>query len=155
MDALEMIPPIADDFTRIFGRQSGGLVRPYRCEDADSIVVALGSVNGTIQEVVDQERAAGEKIGAVSICSFRPFPLVALCDLLEGAKRVICVEKSLAPGLGGVLASNIRMALRGMTKPVYTVIARPGRPRDYPQVAGRGVRPGRPRQPGGHHLPRP
>ena len=83
----------------------------------------LGSVNGTIKEVVDQERDAGAKIGSVSICSFRPFPLVALCDLLEGAKRVICVEKSLAPGLGGVLASNIRMALRRHTTPVYTVIA--------------------------------
>jgi pyruvate ferredoxin oxidoreductase alpha subunit len=123
MEALECIPPIAAEFARIFGREAGGLVRSYRIEDAETVVVALGSVNGTIKEVVDQERDAGAKIGSVSICSFRPFPLVALCDLLEGAKRVICVEKSLAPGLGGVLASNIRMALRGHTTPVYTVIA--------------------------------
>lgn len=123
MDALERIPPIAEEFAEIFGRQSGGLVRDYRTQDADTIVVALGSVNGTIKEVVDQQRAEGAKIGSVSICSFRPFPLVALCDLLEGAKRVICVEKSLAPGLGGVLASNVRMALRGHSLPVYTVIA--------------------------------
>jgi len=123
MEALERIPPIAAEFAEIFGRDSGGLVRPYRTEDAETIVVALGSVNGTIKEVVDQKREAGAKIGSISICSFRPFPLAALCDLLEGAKRVICVEKSLAPGLGGVLASNIRMALRGHTMPVYTVIA--------------------------------
>jgi pyruvate ferredoxin oxidoreductase alpha subunit len=123
MEALEAIPPIAAEFAKIFGRDSGGLVRPYRIEDAETVVVALGSVNGTIKEVVDRQREAGVKIGSVSICSFRPFPLVALCDLLEGAKRVICVEKSLAPGLGGVLASNIRMALRGHTTPVYTVIA--------------------------------
>jgi len=123
MNALEVIPPIAAEFAEIFGRESGGLVRPYRTEGAETVVVALGSVNGTIQEVIDQQREAGVKIGSVSICSFRPFPLVALCDLLEGAKRVVCVEKSLAPGLGGVLASNIRMALRGYTTPVYTVIA--------------------------------
>jgi pyruvate ferredoxin oxidoreductase alpha subunit len=123
MEALEAIPPIAAEFAKIFGRDSGGLVRPYRIEDAETVVVALGSVNGTIKEVVDRQREAGVKIGSVSICSFRPFHLVALCDLLEGAKRVICVEKSLAPGLGGVLASNIRMALRGHTTPVYTVIA--------------------------------
>jgi pyruvate ferredoxin oxidoreductase alpha subunit len=123
MEALECIPSVAAEFAGIFGRESGGLVRPYRTEDAETIVVALGSVNGTIKEVVDQEREAGASIGSVSICSFRPFPLAALCDLLEGAKRVICVEKSLAPGLGGVLASNVRMALRGHTMPVYTVIA--------------------------------
>jgi pyruvate ferredoxin oxidoreductase alpha subunit len=123
MEALECIPSVAAEFAGIFGRETGGLVRPYRTDDAETVVVALGSVNGTIKEVVDQEREAGARIGSVSICSFRPFPLVALCDLLEGAKRVICVEKSLAPGLGGVLASNIRMALRGHTTPVYTVIA--------------------------------
>jgi pyruvate ferredoxin oxidoreductase alpha subunit len=123
MEALECIPAVAAEFTRVFGRDSGDLVRPYRTDGAETIVVALGSVNGTIKEVVDQEREAGARIGSVSICSFRPFPLVALCDLLEGAKRVICVEKSLAPGLGGILASNIRMALRGHTKPVYTIIA--------------------------------
>jgi pyruvate ferredoxin oxidoreductase alpha subunit len=144
MEALDCIPPIAAEFARVFGRESGGLIRPYRTEGAETIVVALGSVNGTIQEVVDQEREAGVKIGSVSICSFRPFPLVALCDLLQDAKRVICVEKSLAPGLGGVLASNIRMALRGHTTPVYTVIAglggRPITRKSLADVFGRAAR---------------
>ncbi len=123
MEALERIPPIAAEFKKIFGRESGGLIRPYRIEGAETVVVALGSVNGTIKEVVDAQRDAGVPIGSISICSFRPFPLVELCDALEGAKRVVCVEKSLAPGLGGVLASNVRMALRGHPLPVYTVIA--------------------------------
>ena len=123
MEALERIPPIADEFAQVFGRQSGGLVRPYRTEGAETVVVALGSVNGTIKEVVDAQRDAGASIGSVSICAFRPFPLAELRDALDGAKRVVCVEKSLAPGLGGVLASNVRMALRGHPLPVYTVIA--------------------------------
>jgi pyruvate ferredoxin oxidoreductase alpha subunit len=123
MEALEEIPAIAADFETAFGRAAGGLLQDYRCDDAETVVVALGSINGTIQEVVDEARAAGAKIGSISIRAFRPFPLAALCDRLEGAKRVVCVEKSLAPGLGGILASNIRMALRGRTIPVYTVIA--------------------------------
>jgi len=123
MEALEEIPRIAKDFTEIFGRESGGLIRPYRCEDAETIIVALGSINGTIKDVVDAHRDAGESVGCVSICSFRPFPLTALCDALESARRVVCIEKSLAPGLGGVLASNVRMALRGQNTPVYTIIA--------------------------------
>ena len=123
VDALDLIPRIAAEFETVFGRAAGGLVRPYRCDDAETIVVALGSVNGTIKDVIDAERAAGVRIGSVTIGSFRPFPLAELHDLLAGAQRVICVEKSLAPGLGGMLASNVRMAIRGVATPVYTVIA--------------------------------
>ena len=73
--ALALIPELAAAFKKQFGRDSGGLIRTYRTEDAETIVVALGSVNGTIQEVVDEMRADGSRIGSVSICSFRPFPL--------------------------------------------------------------------------------
>ena len=123
MEALERIPPIAAEFAEVFGREAGGLLRSYRTEGAETVVVALGSINGTIKDVVDGRREAGERIGSVSICSFRPFPLAELRDALDGAERVVCLEKSLAPGLGGVLASNVRMALRGRPLPVYTVIA--------------------------------
>ena len=123
VDALEVIPRLAAEFQAVFGRPAGGLVRPYRVEGAETVVVALGSVNGTIKDVVDAERDAGHSIGCVTIGAFRPFPLMELGDLLAGAKRVICVEKSLAPGLGGMVASNVRMAMRGTATPVYTVIA--------------------------------
>lgn len=123
LQALRLIPEISDVFADVFGRSSGGLIHEYRTDDAETIVVALGSVNGTIQEVVDALRADGVAIGSVSICSFRPFPLDELRDALNGAKRVVVIEKSLAPGLGGVVASNVRMALRGAGLPVYTVIA--------------------------------
>jgi pyruvate ferredoxin oxidoreductase alpha subunit len=137
MEALESIPAVAEEFAEIFGRDSGGLLRPYRIEDAETVVVALGSVNGTIKDVIDEEREAGVKIGAINICSFRPFPLVALSDLLQGAKRVVCVEKSLAPGMGGMFASNVRMALRTRPLPVYTVIAGlGGRPITRQSLAG-------------------
>ncbi len=121
--ALELIPQIAEEFEAQFGRKSGGLIRGYKADDAETIIVALGSVNGTIKDVVDAMREDGHKIGAVSICSFRPFPLEELRYALEGAYRIVCLEKSLAPGIGGVLASNVRMALRGLYREVYTVIA--------------------------------
>lgn len=123
LEALEKIPEIAAGFEAAFGRASGGLLSGYRSEDARTIVVALGSVNGTIKDTVDAMRADGHSIGSVSICAFRPFPLVALRDTIQHAKRIVCVEKSLAPGLGGIVASNVRMALRGVDHRVYTVIA--------------------------------
>ncbi|MAG95106.1 MAG: pyruvate ferredoxin oxidoreductase [Alphaproteobacteria bacterium] len=124
LQAIDVIPELADEFAEIFGRQSGGLVQGYRLEDADTVIVALGSVIGTIKDVVDDMRADGLTAGALKITTFRPFPLLAVREALEGKKCVVVLEKSLEVGLGGIVASDVRMALRGLTTtPVYTVIA--------------------------------
>ncbi len=121
--ALSLIPQLSEAFAKQFGRASGGLIRPYRADDAETIVVALGSVNGTVQEVVDEMRAKGTKIGSVSICSFRPFPLIALREALQHAKRVVVLEKCLAVGLGGIVSDGVRKSLSGIQLKGYTVIA--------------------------------
>ena len=123
MQALDRIPAIAADFAAQFGRDSGGLVHPYRCEDAETIIVALGSVLGTIEDVVDAERERGRRIGALGIGSFRPFPLDAVRAVLAGAERVVVLEKALSVGIGGPMSSNVRMALSGVQLHGYTVIA--------------------------------
>ncbi|TCN42204.1 pyruvate ferredoxin oxidoreductase alpha subunit [Kribbella orskensis] len=123
MQALELIPAVAADFRAAFGRDSGGLVRPYRCEDAETIVVALGSVLGTIKDTVDELRDEGVKIGALGLTSFRPFPLDAVRTALAGARRVVVLERALAVGIGGIVAANVRMALSGISLHGYTVIA--------------------------------
>ena len=121
--ALTLIPHLAAEFQKRFGRNSGGLIRTYRSEDAETIVVALGSVNGTIQEVVDEMRAEGSRIGSVSISSFRPFPLAPLREALRRAKRVVVLEKCLAVGLGGIVSDGVRKSLSGIVLNGYTVIA--------------------------------
>ena len=121
--ALELIPQLAAEFKAQFGRDSGGLIRAYRCDDAETIVVALGSVNGTIKDAVDEARVRGHRIGAVSICSFRPFPLKEMRAALECAKRVVVLEKCLAVGIGGIVSDGVRKALSGITLNGYTVIA--------------------------------
>ena len=121
--ALELIPQLAEEFRARFGRDSGGLVRTYRCEDAETIVVALGSVNGTIKDAVDEARLAGQRVGVLTICSFRPFPLDAVRAALQGAKRVVVLEKTLAVGLGGVVSDGVRKALSGVALKGHSVIA--------------------------------
>ncbi|MBS0444300.1 MAG: pyruvate ferredoxin oxidoreductase [Proteobacteria bacterium] len=121
--ALELIPQIAADFERSFGRSSGGLLHGYRCEDAHTIVVALGSVLGTIKDTVDALRDAGHRIGVLGITSFRPFPLAAVREGLLHAERVIVLEKSFSVGLGGILANDVRMAMSGTRRHGYTVVA--------------------------------
>ena len=123
LSALDRIPEIAAEFEAQFGRKSGGLARGYRTEDAETIVVALGSVIGTIKDVVDAMRDEGVRIGVLGLQSFRPFPLAAVRAALEGAKRVVVVEKSFCVGLGGVVSTDVRLALSGLRLDGYTVVA--------------------------------
>jgi len=123
LQALDLIPEAAAEFERSFGRPSGGLVRGYRAEDAETVVVALGSVLGTIEDTIDELREEGVSIGALAIKSFRPFPMEEVRAALEGAKRVVVLEKALAVGVGGIVSANVRMALSGIQLHGYTTIA--------------------------------
>ena len=123
IEALTLIPELATEFQEIFGREAGGLLRTYRAEDADTMIVALGSINGTIKDVVDAMRDDGTKIGVLTLTSYRPFPLDAVRAALAGAKRVIVVEKCMSVGLGGIVSADVRKALAGTGIPTYTAIA--------------------------------
>jgi pyruvate ferredoxin oxidoreductase alpha subunit len=123
LQALDLIPQVSAEFGSAFNRLSGGLVRTYRAEDAETIVVALGSVLGTIEDTIDELRDEGVRIGALAIKSFRPFPLEEVRDALGRAERVVVLEKALAVGIGGIVSANVRMALSGIQLHGYTVIA--------------------------------
>ena len=118
-----MIPEIHQEFKATFGRESGGLFHSYRVEDAETVVVTMGSLAGTVKDMVDELREDGKRLGVITLCSYRPFPLDALRYALQGADKVVVLEKSLALGFGGVLASDVRMALQGVETHVHTVIA--------------------------------
>ena len=123
LEALDAIPEIAAEFETAFGRDSGGLLRTYRTEDAETIVVALGSVLGTIEDVVDELREQGVKIGVVGLKCFRPYPLEEVREALAGAARVVVIEKAFAVGAGGIVGQNVRLALSGTDPRVYDVVA--------------------------------
>lgn len=135
--ALHLIPEIAGEFRTRFGRRSGGLFHRYETEDAETILVTLGSVTGTAMETIDALRAEGMRVGLVSICTFRPFPTLALRAALKHAKRIVVLEKSLAVGFGGIVATHVRMSLQDIDCHVYTVIAGlGGRPVTRRSIAG-------------------
>lgn len=121
--ALDLIPEVARDFKEAFGRDSGGLLHPYCIDDAETVVVALGSVLGTLKDVVDERRAAGERIGVLGITSFRPFPTDAIRDVLANATRFVALEKAFSIGVGGIVASQVRYALSANPLRNYTVVA--------------------------------
>ncbi len=119
--ALEVIPRVADDFATTFWRSSGGLVRPYGALGAETIVVALGSVLGTIKDTVDELRAEGTSIGVLGLTTFRPFPYDAVRAALRGARRVVVLERAVAAGMGGIVTADVRGSVPDT--PLATVIA--------------------------------
>jgi len=126
MQALERIPQLAAEFASVFGRDSGGLLRTYKTEDAETVVIAMGSVLGTIKDTVDAMRLpenGGHSIGVLGITSYRPFPLAAVAAALKHCKRFVVLEKSLAVGIGGIVATDVRMAVTGMGLKGFTVVA--------------------------------
>jgi pyruvate ferredoxin oxidoreductase alpha subunit len=119
---LSIIEHQAKEFVDIFDRDSGGLVKSYDADDADIVFVAMGSVIGTLQELVKELRKEGHSVGILSLRSFRPFPSQAICKHLCNAKKVIVFEKSFAVGMGGILASEIHMTTVAKNLEIYSVI---------------------------------
>ena len=138
LQALTLIPEVVAEFAKTFGRDSGGLVRGYRLEDADTVVVALGSVLGTIKDTVDELRGDGMRVGILGIATFRPFPSAAIRDALGSdgrVKRLVVLERALATGVGGIVSADLRMALAGGMAP-----ARAAEPVMSTVIAGLGGR---------------
>ena len=123
LDALELIPEIAREFFESTGRDSGGLVRPYRTDDAETVVVAMGSVLGTLKDAVDARRDLGELVGVLGVTSFRPFPSEAVRDALAHARQVVVIEKAFSIGAGGVLSTDIAIAIHHEQTLLRTVVA--------------------------------
>jgi len=121
-EALSLIQEQAAEFQTIFGRDSGGLIKEFDCAGAETVVVTMGSVIGTMKEVLARMREDGYSIGALTLRSFRPFPSEALARALKDAKRVIVFEKCLAVGMGGIVSMNVRMALQDYPLRVHSVI---------------------------------
>lgn len=121
--ALSVIENVSLEFKNSFRRASGGLIRGYNIERADTVIVTMGSVSGTIKDTVDEINQKGGNFGVLSIISFRPFPEDAIRKALKNAKKVIVLEKAFALGKGGILASEIELCLKGSGAEVQSIIA--------------------------------
>ena len=105
--AQKIIAKAHTEFSEIFGRDYD-FVEKYRSEDADLIIVAMGSICSTIKDVVDELRDAGEKIGLVRVRVFRPFPTNQIYEAIKGASKIGVIDKNVSFSVGGVLTTEIR-----------------------------------------------
>lgn len=104
------------DFAKISGRKYD-LVEGYRTEDAEYVMVAMGSTAGTMRFVVDQLRAQGKKVGAVKVRLFRPFPAADMAKFLEGKKGVAVMDRAMSPGTGSPLYMDVLESVSRLKSP--------------------------------------
>ncbi len=109
--ALAVAQQAEDAFKEIFGRGGDALLEPYRCDDAEYIVVGLGSLTYQLRDVVETLRDEGLKFGVLGVRLYRPFPDEALAEALRAARGVFVIEKALSYGYEGALSSDIKAAL--------------------------------------------
>jgi pyruvate ferredoxin oxidoreductase alpha subunit len=110
--ALDVFTAVAADFDECFGRVIGP-IEAYRTEDADRVIVAMGSTAGTIKDAVDELRGEGERVGLLKIVSFRPFPTEAIALALAGVDEVIVLDRADSPGGTPPLHAEVAAALYG------------------------------------------
>ena len=127
--ALTVAQQIEDEFKEVFGRGGDALLEPYRCDDAEYIVVGLGSLTYQLRDVVETLRGEGLKLGVLGVRLYRPFPDEALAAALRHARGVFVIEKALSYGYEGALCSDVKAALRHLDATGATAAARHQRAR--------------------------
>jgi pyruvate ferredoxin oxidoreductase alpha subunit len=120
--ALDVVQEVAARFEAASGRASGGLTSSYRIEDADLVVVALGSVLGTAADVVDELRDEGVSVGTLGITCFRPWPLDEVREALADASQVVVLNRAVSVGSGSILGQDVRLSLVGEHVLVHDVV---------------------------------
>jgi len=115
--AKEVIVEVGDEFARIFGRNYGGLIEPYRSEGAEAVILLMGALTGTAREVVDEMRAGGKAVGLIKVRALRPFPVQQLRQALAKVKAAAVLDRDCSWGYGGALATDLKAALYGLPNP--------------------------------------
>jgi pyruvate ferredoxin oxidoreductase alpha subunit len=122
MRVIDRFPPLAAEYAAASGYPLSTLAE-YGPRDAETVIVTLGSVSGTVSDLIDELTIEDRAARLVTLTLYRPFPAAAVRAALAGARHVIVLERAFAPGAGGVVSSDILAALAGSPTRVTTVVA--------------------------------
>ena len=109
--AETVIDEVEGKFAEVFGRRYPGMVEAYRCDDADVVLVTLGSIAGLVRDTVDQLREEGQKVGLLRIRYMRPFPATQIAKALANVKAFGVLEKDISYGAEGTVFTNVMSAV--------------------------------------------
>jgi pyruvate ferredoxin oxidoreductase alpha subunit len=120
LNSIKVLKQVNDEYADKFGRDYFGMVEEYRCEDAEAVLVTLGSVTGTTRVVVDKMRAEGKKVGLLKIRYMRPFPEKEIMDLVSRVKNIGVIDKDISFGYEGTVYTNVNSAIAKTGLSIFT-----------------------------------
>jgi len=112
-NAKTLIPQIEKEYARKFGTQYGGHIERYRCEDADLILLSMGTIGSEAKIAVDNLRKKGLKIGSARLRVFRPFPVEEIRKLAKNTQMISVIDRQISFGIEGALFSEVKASLYG------------------------------------------
>lgn len=112
--AIEVTEAADRDYAKAIGR-GYGILEEYRCEDAELVIVTMGSMVGSVREAVDRLRDAGRRVGLLKVRLFRPLPIRRLREHLARYRDILVLDRNYSPGYGGILHQELRGALYGLS----------------------------------------
>lgn len=118
----DLIAKAGKEFDTLFGRDYSALVEGYRLEDAETAIVTMGSLGGTVKDAIDEMRAEGKRVGQLKIRVYRPFPAEEIAKILSHVKRVVVLDKNISLGSKGAVGLEVRDALYGSGIPVRNIV---------------------------------
>jgi pyruvate/2-oxoacid:ferredoxin oxidoreductase alpha subunit len=121
-DAPKVIEEVNAQFAKMFGRNHGGMIDPYMVDDADVVLVTIGTVSSTAHEIVDDMRKEGKKVGLVKLRFFRPYPTAQMRKIVEKAKAVGVFDRAFSYGVAGPSFIELRNAAYGLQVPTINFV---------------------------------
>jgi len=109
-EAVDIIKEAGKEYEKITGR-AYDLIHPYRCEDADMILVTSGTIAETTNVAVDELRAEGKKVGNLRIRVIRPYPKKEILEAVKGMKKLAVIDRNISPGYSGIFSQELKSAL--------------------------------------------
>jgi pyruvate ferredoxin oxidoreductase alpha subunit len=125
-NAMRQVPKVVEEvnaaFSKQFGRNHGGMIDPYMVDDAEVVLVTMGTASSTAHEVVDEMRNAGKKVGLVKLRFWRPYPTEQMRKIAEKVKAVGVFDRAVSYGVGGPSFIELRNAAYGLNVPIMDFI---------------------------------
>lgn len=109
-NAKRLIPKIANDWKKKFGRHHGDLIEYYKCDNADYVLLSMGAIGAESKVAIDNLQKRGIKVGLARVRTFRPFPVE---DVLKIGKQsdLIVIDRNISIGSEGALFSEVKASL--------------------------------------------
>ena len=125
-NAMRQVPKVVEEvnsaFAKQFGRNHGGMIDPYMVDDAEVVLVTIGTASSTAHEVVDELRAAGKKVGLVKLRFWRPYPTEQMRKIAGRVKAVGVFDRAVSYGVAGPSFIELRNAAYGLSVPIMDFI---------------------------------